>query len=135
MAMDQQRIKVLCVDDSRRLTDAWTRLFGMQADLEVVGALPSADSLMEAVAARQPDVVLMDLTMGGRDPLDAVAELARIRPDVRVIICSGHSDPALTTRALDAGAWGCISKAQDPGRIMDAIRSVARGDMPNSQPD
>src|SRR5437879_5558032 len=128
--MEQRRIRVLCVDDSRRLTDAWARLFRLQPDLDLVGALPNADTLIEAAGAQRPDVVLMDLTMDGRDPLEALAELSRLHPEVRVIICTGHCDPELIARVLDAGAWGCIRKTQEPGAIMDAIRRVAEGKTP-----
>jgi two-component system response regulator DesR len=121
------RIRVVCVDDCTRLTEAWARLFDQQPDLQMVATLTSADGLLEAAGKARPDVVLMDLTMEGRDPLEAMAELVRLNPDVRVIICSGHSDPALVDRVMDAGAWGYVGKAEEPDRIMDAIRRVAGG--------
>jgi two-component system response regulator DesR len=125
--LDAPRIKVLCVDDSARLTAAWQRLFQRQPDLEMVASLPSADDLVATVKDRKPDVVLMDLTMAGRDPLDAMSELARVEPDVRVLVCTGLTDPVLVERAMDAGAWGFVTKVEDPDRIIDAIRRVARG--------
>jgi DNA-binding NarL/FixJ family response regulator len=127
--MTPPRIKVLCVDDSTRLIDAWARLFQRQNDLEMVASLNSADDLVETARELQPDVVLMDLTMDGKDPLEALRELARASPEIRVLVCTGHSDPDVIERVIDAGAWGFIPKVQEPSRIMDAIRSVAGGQM------
>jgi two-component system response regulator DesR len=127
--MGTPRIRVLCVDDSARLISAWTRLFERQPDLEMVASLNSADELVERARDLKPDVVLMDLTMAGRDPLEALRELATATPEVRVIVCSGHTDPSVIDRAVDAGAWGYVPKIQEPTRIMDAIRTVAGGQM------
>jgi DNA-binding NarL/FixJ family response regulator len=125
--VEKARIRVMCVDDCSRLAAAWTKLFSSQPDLEVVASLSSADRVVEMSRDRQADVVLMDLTMGGRDPLEATAELSRLNPDARVLICSGHSDPELVDRVIEAGAWGYVGKAENPSRIMDAIRRVAEG--------
>ena len=132
---DPDRIRVLCVDDSTRLTEAWARFFRMQSDIELVGTLPSADELLETLERLRPQVVLMDLTMDGRDPLDAIASATRRHPEVRIIVCTGRTDAEELCRAVDAGAWGCINKGHGPAEILDAVRRVARGQMPSQSPD
>jgi two-component system, NarL family, response regulator DesR len=128
--MVDRRIKVLCVDDSAELTSAWTRFFALQGDIETVGVLDRADDLPAIAETKSPDVVLLDLTMDGRDPLDVVAELSQTHPDVRVLICSGRSDGDLIARAMDAGAWGFVDKAEEPQQVLDAIRRASRGETP-----
>jgi two-component system response regulator DesR len=122
-------IRVMCVEDHPRVVAAIQKLLDMQPGIEVVSVLPRADGMLDAVKRDEPDVVILDLTMVGRDPLDTLAELSRAVPDIRVIIYSGSSDPQLISRAIDAGAWGYVCKGDDPKRIVDAIRAVARGEM------
>jgi two-component system response regulator DesR len=125
---DQNRIKVLCVDDNPRLTSAWEKLIAQQPDMEVVGTLARADELLPMVELKHADVVLMDLTMDGRDPLEALTELSAKHPGTRTIIYSGYSDPESVEKAVQAGAWGYVDKGRTPDRILDAIRKVARGE-------
>jgi DNA-binding NarL/FixJ family response regulator len=75
--MGEKRTRVLCVDDSVDLTGATGRLINTQADLEDAGALHSADGFLDEVERRRPDVVLMDLTMPGPSPLEAVASIVQ----------------------------------------------------------
>jgi two-component system response regulator DesR len=120
-------IRVLCVDDNPKLTAAWDRLVGQQPDMEIVGLLHSADDLVPRAIELKPDVVLLDLTMDGRDPLDAAVELARVAPAARILIYSGHNDQDVIDRAMDAGAWGFVGKDDEPTRILEAIRAIAGG--------
>ena len=122
-------IKVLCVDDNAKLRSAWGRLLGRERDIELVGVLATANDLVRTACEKGVDVVLLDLTMEGKDPLDAVADLARECPWVKVIIYSGSSSPEIIDRALGAGAWGYVDKLAEPERVIDAIRRVAGGDV------
>ncbi len=124
-----EAIRVLCVDDNDRLREAWRRLLDLQPDLVVVGTLERADTLLDAAKELNAHVVLLDLTMDGEDPLASLAKLFRAHPTARCLICSGESDPRVIEAALDAGAWGFVGKHEDPSRVADAIRRVARGEM------
>ena len=73
MATMTKSIRVLCVDDSRDVTNMLARLMSFETDVMCVGELNSADRLVAEVGALRPDVVLIDLTMPGRDPLGARA--------------------------------------------------------------
>jgi DNA-binding NarL/FixJ family response regulator len=72
-------------------------------------------------------VVLLDLDMPGRSPFGAVAELSRTCPDTRVIVCSGHISGELVRLALDSGCWGYVTKNENTGILVDAVRKVAAG--------
>jgi DNA-binding NarL/FixJ family response regulator len=123
------RLKILCVDDSPRLTAAFVKLIALQPDMEPVGVLHRADGLVAEAAQRRPDIVLLDLTMEGQDPIAALAEMTDRDDHVRVIVFSGVSDERLIEEAMNAGAWGYVDKAQDPGRVLDAIRRVGAGEV------
>ncbi|MDX2146155.1 MAG: response regulator transcription factor [Planctomycetota bacterium] len=120
-------IRVLLVDDEPRLRLAWQTLFQGVPDLELVAALPDANGLPAAVAAYTPDVVVVDLTMPGIDPLVAVRELVASQPKVRVVIYSGRTDAELLQAAFDSGAWGYLDKLASPDEMFQTLRQVHAG--------
>lgn len=122
------KIRVLCVDDSIHLTSAWERLIRAQPDMELAGTLTCADHLIEAVNDLRPHLVMMDLSMSGRDPLDVLVELKSSSPEVHTVIYSGRSDVDLVERAMQAGARAFLDKGKPPSQILDALRRVARGE-------
>lgn len=97
-----------------------------------VGVLDSADALIERVLEARPDVVLLDLTMPGKDPLMAIRELAVAAPWCRVLAFSGYDDDERMMNIAAAGAWGLVSKDADPTRVTKAIRRVAAGEFVQS---
>ena len=126
---DSVRItKVLCVDDSADIAGLCRRFVDAEPDMACAGVLESADALVERVLEARPDVVLLDLTMPGKDPLMAVRELAVAAPWCRVLAFSGYDDEERLMGIVEAGAWGLVSKDSDPARLVQAIRRVAGGE-------
>lgn len=124
-----QTIRVLCMDDNDFVGEALSRRARRQPGIEWSGWTRSADELDDAVRTNAPDVILMDIDMPGYDTFALVERLAIDHPRVRVVMFSGHARPDYAERALNAGAWGFISKDDDPDRIFDAVRMVSRGEM------
>lgn len=122
-----QPITVLCVDDNPQMTRLLERAVNLEPGMRSLGVLSSADDLIDEVKRLSPNVVLIDLTMPGRDPLDAVGELSKSTPDTRVIVFSGHSDPQYEQSAMSRGAWGFVLKDGGIDPILNAIRDVASG--------
>jgi two-component system response regulator DesR len=125
--MPADGIRVLCVDDNAALVQALQVRLSHEPDIITVGHLLSADGLLEEVAQREPNIVLLDLDMPGRDAMLALRELSATYSNVRTVILSGYVREDLINRALDAGAWGYIAKSEDPDVIVDALRRVAGG--------
>jgi NarL family two-component system response regulator LiaR len=122
-------IKVLCVDDSPDIGSLLQFAINRQADLTCVGCLPSCDELLLHVQRESPDVVVIDLTMPGKDPIVVMREMSKLWPQTRAVAYSGFDDPELVDRVVDAGAWGFVSKHEGVDRILEAVRRVARGEM------
>jgi DNA-binding NarL/FixJ family response regulator len=119
---------VLCVDDAPDVIRMLRMMIAGEPTLLCVGLLSSADRLVEEAVAHRPHVVLLDLTMPGRDPLAALEELSRTCPSARVLGFSGFDDRARVNAVIEAGGWGLVSK--DSGgweAILAAIQQVARG--------
>lgn len=127
-AAPQRAVRVLCVDDNSLVADAVATRLYLVGGFKWLGHLPSASGVVDAVARLEPDVVLMDLDMPGPDPFHAMRELAEQHPESRVLVLSGHVRRDLLDRAIEAGAWGYISKSDDAGTLVSAVRRVARGE-------
>lgn len=123
-------IRVLLVDDCKAFAKAYGKMMSREPDINLVGTLDSADKLDDETCRLSPDIVVMDLSMPGRDPLDAIAQLLIARPAVRSIICSGYDDDATAQRVADAGAWGIVPKIRsgELGDMFGIIRRVQGGE-------
>lgn len=121
-------ISVIVVDDEPRLLAAWEKLLATQTDMVLLALLSSADGIEERLADVGDVVVLLDLSMPGRDSLATVAGLRAERPRARVVVYSGYSDEGRVRSAFAAGAWGFVDKLEPPARILEIIRGVSRGE-------
>jgi DNA-binding NarL/FixJ family response regulator len=127
--MSTEPIKVLCVDDSPDIASLLHAFIEAEPGLESAGCVSDAGQLLAEVKRSRPDIVILDLSMPGHDPLVILEEINREYPDTRTIVYSGYDDPENVNRAVDAGAWGYLSKDRDMAELVDAIRRVARGEL------
>lgn len=129
MDSSEPLISVLCVDDNQHVADAIRAKLANAGGFEWKGWLSAADTLLEAGRREHPTVVIMDVDMPGRDPFEAVAEMAAQYPEIRAIMFSGYVRSELIDRAFDAGAWGYVSKNDGEDELVQALRLVAGGDI------
>ena len=120
---------VLCVDDNVMLGKALGRCIGAEPTLRWLGAISDGAQVLETAQRLRPDVILMDIDMPGFDTFATVHQLLSLAPDTRVIMLSGHVDREYLRRALDSGAWGYLSKAEETPVLIDAIHRAARGEI------
>ena len=126
--MSENKTRVLCVDDHAFLAEGLRSKISLEPDMEYVGWLPDATDLVKEAKERGANVVTLDIEMPGPDPFDALAEVHRRTPEVRVIVLSAYVKDRYLDAAVEAGAWGFLSKADDPDSIVQAIRRVAAGE-------
>jgi DNA-binding NarL/FixJ family response regulator len=125
---EKKRIRILSVDDSADIRVVFELLMREHPEFVTVGCLNVADALEEHVAKLQPDVVVLDLSMPGRDPLEAVAQTRAKFPHVRFLISTAYDDAVQIEKAILAGATGYLLKEGDFDQLADAIRRVAAGE-------
>lgn len=124
----QKIIRILCVDDHDFLYEGLKARFGMEKDLEVIGRLATADSLLPECRRHSPDIVLLDIEMPGMDPFEAADDVRRQCPGNRVIFLSAYVRDHYISAAYKAGAWGYFSKSDDAADIVAGIRRVVKGE-------
>jgi DNA-binding NarL/FixJ family response regulator len=121
-------IRVVLADDQQVVRLGFRMIIDGEDDLEVVGeAAHGADAVDLAVELR-PDVVLTDVRMPLMDGIAATRALAQRCPDVRVLVITTFDLDEYVLGALRAGAAGFLLKDVEPAALIDAIRTVVRGD-------
>src|SRR5512138_1325293 len=118
---------VLVVDDHPLFRKGLIDLIAGQPGIAVCGEAGTVEAALGSIAAHQPDVAIIDLTLGEQSGLDLVSTLAASHPAVRVLVLSGHDERVHADRALKAGALGYIMKDKAASELLTAVRRVAAG--------
>jgi two-component system invasion response regulator UvrY len=120
-------IRILLVDDHDLFRAGVRSILQNQDGMVVVGEYANGEDAVNAVRADPPDLVLMDVNMPGIGGIEATRKILQISPDVRVIAVTVLSDDPFPNQLLDAGARGYISKGSGSEEMLEAIRTVMRG--------
>lgn len=123
----QDVITVAVVDDHPLFRRGIISLLETLPDVEVAGAAATSDEALALVAEREPDVVLMDLDLGGESGIDVTRAILRRRPETAVLVLTMLGDDRSLLSALSAGARGYLLKVASPREVERAIHAVAEG--------
>lgn len=118
---------VLC-DDHALVRGGMRALLDGEPGLAVVGEAATGGEAVELVLRLQPDVVLMDVELTGTDGIEATRRLRTAGAQAQVLIVTTFDDDAYLVEALRAGAAGFLLKSTSPPRLVEAVRTVARGE-------
>ena len=122
-------VHVVLADDHTLVRAGIRALLEKLPWVEVVGEAGDGREALELVKLKQPDVILMDISMPGLNGLEAVERMAREFSRVRVIILSMHDNEEYYWRALKAGASGYLLKKAASTELATALERVVRGDL------
>lgn len=120
-------IRVFICDDHAVVREGLRQIITKQSDMSVVAEAASGADVLNKSRETNYDVVLLDLSMPGRNGLETLGEIRRENPDLRALILSVHAENLYAVRALKAGASGYLTKESAPDELVEAIRKVARG--------
>jgi DNA-binding NarL/FixJ family response regulator len=126
-------ITVLIVDDELTFGEALQLALRQEKDLLVIDVAVDGDTAMSAVAEHHPDVVLMDVAMPGMSGIEATRRIKEEDPEAQVLILSGHEDPLLLARAVQAGAVGLLRKTEAVVDVASSVRRAYRGEAIHDQ--
>ena len=121
-------ISVLIADDHPMFRQGVAAVIDGDPEMQLVAEASDTDSAVEAAAATQPDVVLMDVAMPGGGGIEATRRIRRADPDARILMLTMSEDADAVFAALRAGARGYFLKDADKSTIRSAVAAVARGE-------
>lgn len=122
-------IRVLLVDDHAVLRAGLRALLDSEPDITVIGEAATGEAGLAKVRELAPDVVVMDLSMPGMGGLEAIRRIGAIGGETRVLVLTAHAGHEFLFPVLAAGGSGYVTKAGADRELIEAIRTVARGEV------
>ena len=119
--------KVLIVDDHPVVVSGCKSLFASDSSVKIDGA-GDARAGYRAFVQEKPDVVVIDIKLPDVSGFELMRQIRKEDPDARIIMFSMNDDPAFVVRAVEMGAQGYLSKADDPRLFVKAVQKVAAGE-------
>jgi two-component system, NarL family, invasion response regulator UvrY len=121
------QLKIMVVDDHPALRAGLRRLIDSDSNFCVVNEADSGEAAYIEYRSSQPDVVVMDLSMGGFGGIEAIRRIRQIDSRAAILIFTVHNSEVLLERALEAGALGFVTKISDVSVLLQGITAVSRG--------
>jgi two-component system response regulator NreC len=122
-------IRVLIADDHTIFRSGLNMLLSTQDDIQVVGEATDGVECLQAAERLSPDVVLMDIGMPNLNGIEATRRLLERVPNAQVLVLTMHRSDEYFFQMLEAGASGYILKGAETDELIDAVRTVARGEV------
>jgi DNA-binding NarL/FixJ family response regulator len=123
----QGKTSILIVDDHPMMRQGLAQLINNEPDLSVGGEAETVEQALAALSRTAPDLVLADISLGGRSGLELIKDVQALRPDLPVLIISMHDESLYAERVLRAGGRGYIMKQEGGKKLMEAIRQILAG--------
>ena len=120
-------IKILVVDDHALVRDGLKRILLDTPDMIVADEASNGEEVINKVGNNDYDLVLLDISLPGRDGLDVLKQLKCTNPKVPILILSMYPEEHYAVRSLRAGASGYLTKQSSSDELIGAIRKVAEG--------
>lgn len=124
-----KRINVMLVDDHAVVRFGFRMLLDATDDIRVVAEAESAEAAYLQIPVAKPDVIVMDISLGGTMGVEATKRIVSRDKLAKVLGLSSHEDPSYVRYMLKAGALGYLSKRSAPDELIHAIRQVSEGRM------
>ena len=119
--------KIMIVDDHPVMRMGYRFLLNAEPDMTVTSEAGSALEAMKIIRDDRPDLVIVDLSLGGMNGIALIKNLLAEYPDLLTLVASTHDETMYGERALLAGARGYVMKNEVDRTIVNAVRRVLRG--------
>jgi two-component system, NarL family, invasion response regulator UvrY len=122
-----KKISVILVDDHAVVRAGFRMLLASVNTIEIVAEAEKGEAACQLYLEKQPDVVVLDLSMPGIGGLECIRRICNRDPNAKILVFSVHDESVYVSRAIDAGAKGYITKNSAPEILVDAIQKIATG--------
>jgi DNA-binding NarL/FixJ family response regulator len=121
------QVSVLLVDDHAVVREGYRRLLERHGNISVIGEAADAATAHSLFCHLDPQIVVMDITLPGSSGIEAMQRMLIYKREARVLIFSMHEEAIFARRALQAGAFGYVTKSSAPNVLMEAVLAIASG--------
>ena len=125
--------RVLIIDDHVMVRDGVAEIIEHTDDLCVCGSASTANEGFELLPKLKPDLVLVDITLPGKNGIEFIKDARAMQPELRVLVMSMHDESLYADRVLRAGGRGYIGKQEGGDKLIEAMRRVLRGEIAVSE--
>ena len=119
--------KILLVDDHPIVRHGLRELIQEAGDMEVSGEAASSAEALQLIRETDPDVVVIDISLGGGNGLELIKQIAAQGSEARMLVSSMHDELLYAERSLRAGAMGYINKVEGTEKVVEAIHQIMEG--------
>jgi DNA-binding NarL/FixJ family response regulator len=119
----------MIVDDHPLVREGMAMRISGQRDLEVCGEAATEDEAIALVKETCPDLMIVDISLKSGHGIGLIKQVHARHPTVRMLVVSGFQESLYAERALRAGATGYLNKQESNDKLIDAIRSVLKGEV------
>jgi DNA-binding NarL/FixJ family response regulator len=120
-------IRILIADDHAVVRKGLKQIISETGDMYIAEETDNGFDVLNRISENQYDLVLLDISMPGRNGMDILKQLKRIKPKLPVLMLSVHPEEQYAVRAIKAGASGYLTKKSAPDELIAAIRSISKG--------
>ena len=120
-------IKILVADDHPIVRQGLKQILAESPDMLVADEASNGEEVLGKITAGSYDVIVLDISMPGKNGLDVLKQLKTQRPELPVLILSIHPEQQYAVRSLREGASGYLTKDRTPDELVEAIRKISLG--------
>lgn len=119
--------RILVADDHAIFREGLKQVISMTVDMTVVDEAVNSQELLQKVQNHDYDMVVLDISMPGRNGLDALVEIKNLKPKLPVLVLSAHPEEQYALRAYKSGASGYLTKGSPSHELLDALQKISLG--------
>ncbi len=127
MSSPENSIRIVLADDHPIILQGLRRLLEGDARYNVIAECENGQKLVDTIRQREADLVICDLSMPKLNGLDAIREIKKLRPAIKILILSMHKDPQIFEKALALGVDGFVLKEDIYDQLLFAVQTVNAG--------
>lgn len=123
-------INIAIIEDNSQYRTTISIILQLNENFRLIHKLENCNEMIGLFEVERPDVVLMDIDMPGMDGIQALWEIKKHFPEMKVLMLTVFEDEEKIFKAIRAGANGYLLKKDSPQKILDAIDAVTKGESP-----
>lgn len=120
-------LRILIADDHPLIRKGLIQILKDNLPVRIIDEVDQGDEVLPSIEKGQYDVLILDISLPGRDGMDILADVCRLEKDLPVLMLSIQPEEQYALRALKLGAAGCLNKAVAPENLVEAVKTVISG--------